>query len=380
MNTTNSLENRLDMLTNKFKLDNVARNELNELYSELDIKTNSVLSILDALNTDFKHISAREPILTYLLDSGNWEREKLLNDIYLTPLCNSIHSVDKTFALIDAIATKYGGSSSSPNLENAGVNLINDIDKYVSSHNLSPKLKDELIKAHSDENNKLDDVILILRGLRHDFKTIAAFGSNLTQFLEFYSEEPEVVMNTRYLKSTKSILTLAEDTSALIDAATATYNGTPLVMKQENIGVLVKEESERCIYKNMLNKVNFEYDISPNVTANTHRILIQGVYNFLSNANKYAPKGDTVLIKVYDKDNYANIEVIDHGMALSKEEGENIFQGNKQLKRHADEKIEGSHTGLSIVKGYITKLLNGEMGVRPLDENKGNIFYIKLPM
>lgn len=111
------------------------------------------------------------------------------------------------------------------------------------------------------------------------------------------------------------------------------------------------------------------------VTADYEKIS-QVLYNFINNAVNYC--GDDKRIQVRQKNNgpSVRIEIIDHGVGISKEMLPVIFdryyRGNKTQRE-----VVGSGIGLSIVKG-ILKSHSFPFGVMS-EEGKGSVFWFEFP-
>lgn len=83
--------------------------------------------------------------------------------------------------------------------------------------------------------------------------------------------------------------------------------------------------------------------------------LAQVIINLLSNAAKFAPQGDVVEVRVKRRDGKARVSVTDHGIGISDEFRDRIFQKFAQADGADNRKKGGTGLGLNISKSIIEK-------------------------
>lgn len=106
--------------------------------------------------------------------------------------------------------------------------------------------------------------------------------------------------------------------------------------------------------------------------------LQQVVTNLVSNAIKYSPAGDEVLVSVELSPNGgAMVSVQDRGRGLSPEQQRQLFQKFKQVTGPENPLVKGTGLGLAIAKAIIEEI-GGEIGVES-SPGKGSRFYFTLP-
>jgi PAS domain S-box-containing protein len=106
--------------------------------------------------------------------------------------------------------------------------------------------------------------------------------------------------------------------------------------------------------------------------------LQQIVWNLLTNAVKFTPKGGRVDLKVHRVDSHVEIVVTDSGVGISKEFLPYVFDRFRQ----ADASITRTHGGLGLGLSIVHQLvdLHGcSVSVYSEGENKGAVFTISLP-
>lgn len=108
------------------------------------------------------------------------------------------------------------------------------------------------------------------------------------------------------------------------------------------------------------------------------RRLSQVLVNFLSNAAKFSPRGEDIILNLdvgFDK---VKIEVIDHGNGIPESFHDKIFQKFSQADSSDSRSIGGTGLGLAIAKDLVENM-NGTIGFIST-EGVGSCFYVELPL
>ena len=88
------------------------------------------------------------------------------------------------------------------------------------------------------------------------------------------------------------------------------------------------------------------------------------LYNLLSNAFKFTPKGKSIKVSVEIKNkDYAIIKVIDYGIGIPEEELNSVFERFYQTRNKNISAQEGSGLGLAYIK-HLVKIHNGEINIK----------------
>lgn len=124
-------------------------------------------------------------------------------------------------------------------------------------------------------------------------------------------------------------------------------------------------------------KINFQATDTIYVNANPGRFS-QVVINLITNAIRYSSADSEITVRVYAKDDTAHVEVEDHGMGISKENTEKIFERYYRINHADDYAQKGAGIGLYICREII-KQHHGTISVKSV-QGKGSTFIIKLPL
>lgn len=107
------------------------------------------------------------------------------------------------------------------------------------------------------------------------------------------------------------------------------------------------------------------------------RFVAMIVENLISNAIKYSYDGSTVSIKIFNDKDFACMAVSDHGVGISEEEQEAIYDKFTRLDNPLSRSEGGNGLGLFLAK-RLTEAHHGELELKS-KEGKGSTFTLKLP-
>jgi PAS domain S-box-containing protein len=133
---------------------------------------------------------------------------------------------------------------------------------------------------------------------------------------------------------------------------------------------------------------NFQYTITSHVIENTAATkatvfadiarINQVLVNIISNAIKYSPDADKVLVNLSKSSDTATVAVKDFGMGIPKEEQNRIYDRFFRAKGRKESKVPGLGLGL-FISAEIVKQHEGNLWVDSV-EGKGSTFYFTLPI
>lgn len=113
------------------------------------------------------------------------------------------------------------------------------------------------------------------------------------------------------------------------------------------------------------------------VYADKFRIY-QVITNLITNAAKYSPNGQKILVDVYKQQSKAVVSIQDFGIGIAKNQQKKIFERLYQVTDDKEKTFPGFGMGLYISKEIVTRH-NGSIWVTS-EKGKGSIFYFSLPI
>ena len=106
--------------------------------------------------------------------------------------------------------------------------------------------------------------------------------------------------------------------------------------------------------------------------------LQQVVWNLVSNAFKFTPKGGAVTVRLNDVDGDVQVEVVDTGIGISPDFLPFVFDRFRQADSSMSRRHSGLGLGMAIVR-HLVELHGGTVTVESAGENKGATFRLRLP-
>ncbi len=104
----------------------------------------------------------------------------------------------------------------------------------------------------------------------------------------------------------------------------------------------------------------------------------QILYNLMSNAIKFTPKGGSVTIDAQRVGDMILIAVSDTGIGISKEEQDTLFKPFVQIDSSTSRKYQGTGLGLSLVKQFV-EMHGGRVWIES-EPDRGSTFIFTIPI
>ena len=149
--------------------------------------------------------------------------------------------------------------------------------------------------------------------------------------------------------------------------------------EQFDLSLMAEETVER--YRRLKENSGFTFEFETSgaclVIADRTKIL-QVLCNLLNNAINYSDTDRRVRVSLGVRENMARLEVIDHGMGISPENLDNVWQRYYRSESSHRRSIAGSGLGLSIVR-EILDLHGARYGVSS-SLGEGSVFWFELPL
>jgi len=150
--------------------------------------------------------------------------------------------------------------------------------------------------------------------------------------------------------------------------------------KETNLADLVRSTLDSYRFQIEQNGFAFEENISNDVppVIVDREAIARSLLNLVNNALKYSKDQKYIGVSLYRADSRVNLEVRDHGIGISPNEQEKIFEKFYRCGDPLVHNIKGSGLGLSLVR-HIARAHGGDVLVESTPE-KGSKFTIALPL
>ncbi|MBU3114549.1 ATP-binding protein [Clostridium lacusfryxellense] len=232
---------------------------------------------------------------------------------------------------------------------------------------------------------------------------LTAYDKVKTEFLANMSHELRTPLNVicstiQLLKSLDGSKTLGEDKikyyikimnqnslrllrliNNIIDTTKIESDSISINIKNGDIVYVVEEISQSVAeyIKSHGITLIFDTDIEEKIIAFDEEKIERIMLNLLSNAVKFTEENGSILVNIYDRENFIKISVKDTGIGIPKGKLEFIFERFAQIDKSTSRHNEGSGIGLALVKSLV-EMHGGEINVIS-EVGKGSEFIITLP-
>lgn len=152
------------------------------------------------------------------------------------------------------------------------------------------------------------------------------------------------------------------------------FNIQPMVLQQMiQDSIQANQMYAKQLHIKLESEINVKKDIIVKVDPDR---FLQIMANLISNAIKFSPDNETVLVRLTVENRKARVEIIDHGPGIPAEFQPRIFQKFAQANTNDKHKHGGTGLGLNITKMLVEKF-GGKINFS--SSSKGSIFYFDLP-
>lgn len=212
----------------------------------------------------------------------------------------------------------------------------------------------------------------------HELKTPLTSIKSFVQILQKHHEKKtDTKTNFMLDKVSKQINRMEHMMKSFLNVYSLQTGKLELHKEQFNMDDLIKDIIETFQYATDTHKIIRKGKLSIKVFADRERIG-QVLVNFITNAIKYSPNANEIIVTSKKTKENVTISVQDFGMGIPKEQQALVFERFFRSQGTEAKKIEGLGLGLYIAYEII-KEHKGEMWVDST-LNKGSTFHFSLPV
>lgn len=212
----------------------------------------------------------------------------------------------------------------------------------------------------------------------HEFRTPLTLIHGPLELLEQKESDPEKQQLITIAKRNSGKLLQLINT--ILDFRLAQNKGLPLNLTPVKIKEFIIEQSSCFDILAEENKINYQVEIAPELdllTFDKDRLAIV-FFNILSNAFKFTPNGQSIIIKAEEKNDHFVCSVIDSGIGIPADELTKVFERFYQVDNHQNNKNSGSGIGLALTKEII-KQHSGDI-IASRNNEKGTTIQFTIPL
>lgn len=241
-----------------------------------------------------------------------------------------------------------------------------------------------LEQVEAERSKELNQTKLqFFTNISHEFRTpLSLILGPLQQIIENYQGSSTVYKQLKVIENNAS--RLLELINRLMDFRKLENKIFNLEATNDNIVKFLNEIYLSFLEYAKVEGYAFEFKSSDNeiMLYFDRKKLERLVYNLLSNAFKYTPKGNKIELQVVRDDKHVIIKVKDTGIGIEHINLNKVFDRFFEVKpshRPNDDFRKGTGIGLAIAKDIVS-LHKGEIKVESEGINKGATFIVKLPL
>lgn len=252
---------------------------------------------------------------------------------------------------------------------NLGVEF--DSFDYTEVAQLSSTLNYSISEIKKSEEIQKD----VIQNVSHELRTPLTMIRSYTELLQDFSGD-DPVKRKEHLQviseQTDRLENLVKDMIDLskLQAKTMVFNKTKFDLSESLKGL---EDNYKTRYEKEGYKFNFRIAKNVKINADKQRIE-QVIMNLINNAINYSKDNKNIQVNLRKENEYAILEVIDHGMGISEKDLPQIFQRHFR-STNSQHTTAGSGVGLTIVK-EILDYHGYKISVKS-KENEGSTFTVE---
>ena len=304
-------------------------------------------------------------------DDGAWHTEEAVIDIYVRPpFWLTLYAY--IFYLLAAVAVLWG-------LRYRAIRKLK-ARFALEQERLQVRQAIEMDRKEAERQREFEQLkIKYLVNLSHEFRTPVSLIVGPVEKLIRNEIAPEKLKQLNLVK--RNARRLLNMVGQLLDFRKLEEQETKLDLTREDIISFIVEVLEifQDISEHRQISFSFTSSISRYYTAFDKGKLERVLFNLLSNAFKFTPKGGAISLSIDpDPDAGIIIKVADTGIGMSPEVQEKIFNRFYQGDENPAILHQGSGIGLSITSEFI-KMHGGAVNVESIPA-KGSIFTVFLPL
>lgn len=262
--------------------------------------------------------------------------------------------------------------------------LDEETDEKVMSFTEDKEIKyllEQINRTLEDRQNAIADyrrselnTKRMLSNISHDLKTpLTVIIGYLEMLLMQETLEKDMVKKVSHKANE-----LKEQIDRFFTLAKLEAGDTVLTMSKINLNEFCRETI--VDFYNILTEKEFEVNINipdPPVFVYADREALGRILNnLISNAVRYGDAGHYLGLTLRREDNFAFVDVIDHGKGIAYSEIPRVFDRLYTLEDSRNREIQGNGLGLTIAKNLAEKI-NGTLTLKSI-QNEETVFTLKL--
>jgi PAS domain S-box-containing protein len=232
----------------------------------------------------------------------------------------------------------------------------------------------DITQFKEQERRKDEFIAMASHELRTPLTSLKGFLHLLQGHLSKQSDEKALAYINRV---NHQVIRLTKLVADLLDISRMQKGQLQYYMEPFDVDTLVVEIVETVQEGTATHRIHIEGQTGAFVCGDKDRIG-QVIMNVLTNAIRYSPKADTVVVRLSSDQENACVSVQDFGFGIAKEDQQKIFDRYYQISDSGKQPFAGLGIGLYLAREII-KQHRGEIWVES-SKGKGSTFRFRLPL
>jgi signal transduction histidine kinase/ActR/RegA family two-component response regulator len=233
---------------------------------------------------------------------------------------------------------------------------------------------DEITERKLAESQKDDFIGIVIHEIKNPLTSIKGFMQLLQQH---HRQMQDQKSNKLLAKIDAQLLRLTDLMTSFLNVYKIQIHELEMNRESFSIDTLIRETVDSFSYNKENIPIEIKSKVQKNVCADRERIT-QVLSNLISNALKYSPREEKVIVSAERNGEHVTIRVIDCGPGIPKNQQKRIFERFYRIKKNDGSNLPGLGLGLYLSREIIKKHQQ-EIWVED-NENKGATFCFTLPI
>lgn len=320
-----------------------------------------------ALDTLRKAIRMAEPVVVTL---RNYKKDGTLfwNKLELAPVRDS-----------EGVLTHYIGIASDISSEVISRNQISELNLMLAETNDQLRIERDREREYAKSLEKINELKDdFVSSVSHEFRTplasIIGFAQTLLKDNTISEQLREKFLHIIF-NDGKRLARIVED---MLDIARIESGKSTLFKETHDIVAIVKDAMSAFTYdkEKNTNPLIFKTNSSIIALECDRDKIIQVLLNLLTNAQKFSPPDEEIIITLAEEEEIVHIKIKDNGIGIHTDDIHHVFEKFYRVK-HPGQEIRGTGLGLPIAKNLI-ELHGGTISVVSTIGH-GSEFIVTLP-
>lgn len=255
--------------------------------------------------------------------------------------------------------------------------LEETVNRLLKTNNTLEK-REQQLQVALDKEKELNElksrfVSMASHEFRTPLSTILSSASLVSRYVTEEQNEKRVKHINRIKSSVNNLTGILNDFLSLSKIEEGKEVMVPEELHLEELCMLVIDETKGLLKEGQ----SIEHISDETIIIHSDKRILKNIlFNLLSNAIKYSSSNSPIKLKIKQKSDYVELDVVDFGIGIPEADQKYLF--SRFFRASNVENIQGTGLGLNIVKRYV-ELLGGKIKFKSR-ESEGTTISFTIPL